>query len=102
MLGDNIRELRKRYNLTIVELAKSLGTTYSTLGMYEQNRRRPDNEMLIKIADYFSVTTDQLLGRIDFDKPVKYLKLCRKAESLNVSEEELDSLLDTLIKFKKK
>lgn len=102
MLGDNIRELRKRYHITIEELADTLNSSYSTIAMYETNKRNPDYKMLAKIADYFSVTVDQLLGRIDLDKPIKYLKICKKAESLNVSEEELDSLLDTLIKFKAK
>jgi transcriptional regulator with XRE-family HTH domain len=101
MFGDNVKELRKRYNLTIEELANSLDSNYSTFAMYESGKRHPNFEMLTKIADFFNVSTDMLLGRLEFTKPVKYLKLCRKAESLQVTEEELDSLLDTLIKFKK-
>jgi transcriptional regulator with XRE-family HTH domain len=103
MFGQNLRELRKRYNLTIEELALNLDSNYSTVAMWENKNRHPDYDMLVKIADYFNVTTDMLLGRVDMSltKPVKYLKICKKAESLGIAEEDLASLLETLIRFKK-
>jgi len=104
MLGDNIKFLRKQYNLTIRELADNLGFNYSTLGMYETGRREPNNEILCKIADYFNVTTDMLLNREQLELHIKsdYLKILRKAESLNISAEELDLILDTYLKLKGK
>jgi len=104
MLGDNIKFLRKQYNFTIRELADNLGLNYSTLGMYETGRREPNNEILCKIADYFDVTTDMLLNREELEMHIKadYIKILKKAESLNISADELDLLINTYLKLKGK
>ncbi|ALS17785.1 helix-turn-helix domain-containing protein [Clostridium butyricum] len=65
MLGDRIKELREKKNLTQSQLSKILGVSPSTIGMWEQNRRSPDNESLNKIADLFNVSIDSLFGRTD-------------------------------------
>ncbi|MEB9920614.1 helix-turn-helix transcriptional regulator [Bacillus cereus] len=64
--GNIIRDLRKQKGITQKELAQSLQLSESTIGMYERNERQPDYNTLIRIADYFKVSTDFLLGR-DFD-----------------------------------
>jgi transcriptional regulator with XRE-family HTH domain len=48
--------------MTQKQLAQRLKVSASTVGMYEHDRRSPDNEMLIKIGKVFSVSTDSLLG----------------------------------------
>lgn len=58
-----LRELREREGLTQAELSKKLNISPSTVGMWEKGYRSPDYEMLGRIADYFNVTTDYLLGR---------------------------------------
>lgn len=63
MLGDKLKALREEKNLTQANLAKLLNISPSTIGMWEQNRRSPDNEALNKIADFFNVSSDYLLGR---------------------------------------
>ena len=60
--GQKIRALRISKGLTQGALAKLLGVSPSTVGMYEQGRRKPDGNMLIKLCEVFSVTTDSLLG----------------------------------------
>ena len=45
------------------QLAKELNIGTSTLGMYETGKRSPNPEMLNKLADYFHVSVDYLLGR---------------------------------------
>lgn len=62
MLGDRIKNLRKRYNLTQKELAKKLNISEQALALYEQNRRKPNPEMLKEIANIFEVSTDYLLN----------------------------------------
>jgi transcriptional regulator with XRE-family HTH domain len=65
--GNIIRDLRKqKKGITQKELAQSLQLSESTIGMYERNERQPDYNTLIRIADYFNVSTDFLLGR-DFN-----------------------------------
>jgi transcriptional regulator with XRE-family HTH domain len=47
-------------------LADHLGISYWTISKYETDVREPDFSMLIKIADFFNVTTDYLLGRSNY------------------------------------
>jgi len=62
LLGDKIKKLRKSKNITQEELGKNIGVTTSMVGMYETNARKPSYEVLIKIAEFFSVSTDFLLN----------------------------------------
>ena len=62
MFSTRLRILRQQYGLTQSELAKQLGVSTSTIGMYEQGRREPDKDALLAIANFFNVTTDYLLG----------------------------------------
>ena len=57
------RQLRLSSNLTQNEMAEKIVISRSTIGMYETGAREPDFETLEKIADYFNVDTDFLLGR---------------------------------------
>lgn len=63
MIGDKLVELRKSKRKTQQDMADILGIVKGTYSSYEQNRRTPDNEMQIKIADYFDITLDELNGR---------------------------------------
>ncbi|MHA4128158.1 helix-turn-helix domain-containing protein [Bacillus cereus] len=61
--GNILRELRKEKKITQKDLALTLKLSESTIGMYERNERQPDYDTLNRIANYFRVTTDFLLGR---------------------------------------
>lgn len=63
MLGLRIKELRLSHSLNQVELAKRLSVTKQTISNWENNNIQPSVDMLVKIADCFSVTTDYLLDR---------------------------------------
>lgn len=60
-----LRKLRRSRNISQLKLALDLNTTQNTISRYENMERQADYEMLIKIADYFDVTIDYLLGRTD-------------------------------------
>ena len=62
MFGKKLKMLRKQVGLTQANLAKKLKISPSTIGMYEQGRREPDSEMLVKIAELFNVSVDYLIG----------------------------------------
>lgn len=62
MFGDKLKKLRETHGLSQQQLAEKLGMSPSGIGMWEQNRRQPDNETLKKIAQLFDVSTDYLLG----------------------------------------
>lgn len=63
MIGEKIRELRKKHKMTQKELAKKLKMTPSAVGMYEQNRREPKYEILEQLSEIFSVSCDYILDR---------------------------------------
>lgn len=60
---NRIRELRKEKGLTQLQFCQKLNITQSTLSGWECGRWQPDNDTLIKLAEYFSVTVDYILGR---------------------------------------
>ena len=60
-----LKELRKSQNLTLKELALRLEISYQALSNYENSNRQPDYETLIRIADFFNVSVDYLLGHTD-------------------------------------
>lgn len=63
MLGNNLKELRLSKDLTQEDLGKILNKTKNNISQYETGKREPDTETLNKIADFFDVSIDYLLGR---------------------------------------
>ena len=59
--GQKLQSLRKKCKLTQAELANKAGISTSTIGMYEQNRRQPNFQILKKICDILSTHADYLL-----------------------------------------
>lgn len=65
MLSRRIKALRLAHGLNQVELAKNLSVTKQTVSNWENNNIQPSVDMLVKLADFFSVSTDYLLCRDD-------------------------------------
>lgn len=61
MFGEMLKTLRKSRNLNQVQLAAQLSVTKQTISNWENNNILPSIDMLIKISNYFSVSTDYLL-----------------------------------------
>lgn len=59
------KQLRLACGLTQAEMAERIDISKSTISMYENGNREPDFETLEKIADFFNVDIDYLLGRTD-------------------------------------
>lgn len=62
MFGEKLKCLRENKNLLQKELGDILNVTSQTVSGWEINRTRPDYDTLVKIANYFGVTVDYLLG----------------------------------------
>ena len=60
--GTRLRNLRIDAGLTQAELAEKLCLKKSIISAYERERRKPPEATLVKLANFFSVTTDWLLG----------------------------------------
>jgi len=61
-LGERIRHLRDRQNLSQKQLALQLNISNVQLSRYESGDRTPDPEIIVHIACFFKVSTDYLLG----------------------------------------
>lgn len=62
MLSEQIKKLRTTHNISQVELAKHLCVTKQSVSNWENDNIQPSIEMLIRLADYFKVSTDYMLG----------------------------------------
>lgn len=67
-----LKELRKQKKVNQTEIAKYLNTTQVTYGRYELETCEPTIETLTKLADYYNVSLDYLVGR-DFSNDIGYL-----------------------------
>ncbi|MFR1708160.1 MAG: helix-turn-helix domain-containing protein [Clostridium sp.] len=70
-LGIRLKELRKKHGLTQKALADILLIDNSSISKYENDKAIPENELLQRIADFFSVSVDYLLGRSDIPSSTK-------------------------------
>ena len=82
MLHQRLRTLRENINLMQKEVAASLKINQVTYNRYEKGEREPDNDTLKKIADFFNVSTDYLLGRENTSKP----------NSIDITPEDIELL----------
>ncbi len=65
-----LRELRKKQKISMRDFGKLFGLAESTISLYETGKRQPDNEMLLKFANFFNVSVDYLLGNEQKEKAV--------------------------------
>lgn len=61
--GHNIRLLRRKHHMTQEQVANKLYMKRQTLSNYEIGKRIPDIYEIIKIADLFDISLDELAGR---------------------------------------
>lgn len=62
-LGEQLQKLRKESGLSQGELAKKIKVSRSTVAMWEANHRVPDLLMIQRLADFYHLRVDDLLGR---------------------------------------
>lgn len=74
MFGEQFRTLRKQKGITQHQAAEALLVSAGTVAMWEIGKRTPGHAMLLKIADYFAVSTDFLLGRMAEHTPLPLLR----------------------------
>ncbi len=66
-----LKQLRKERGVSQIKLAIDLDTSQNCISRYETGERQADYAMLIKLADYFDVSIDYLLGRTSNPKTNK-------------------------------
>lgn len=96
MLCDRFKKERLKTGLNQVEFAKIFNVTKQTVSNWESGKRKPDTEMLSKIAQYFNVSTDYLLGTdlnnrntddadlFNLKGDVKFIKKVKESEMVKI------------------
>jgi transcriptional regulator with XRE-family HTH domain len=105
-----IKELRNKKKMNQVELARILGIAPNTLSYWEREEYQPDNESLKRIAEYFNVTIDYLLGvtnkpdrvapDILKDYGVKWGSVFKNARAKGLTPDDLNKIIDIVSKSK--
>lgn len=97
MFPNRLQKLRKANNLTQSQLATALNKNHrkgesknsaSQIGNWERGERHPSYEEIRKLADFFKVSADYLIGRNE-DQSVNLQELFLSGTSLNFGEREL-------------
>ena len=88
-IGPKILELRKQKGIKQEELAAELGVTAAAVSKWENGYTLPDILMLCALADFFGVTTDELLGR---NTQVKYAVIATDLPDL---QEDIKTLVES-------
>lgn len=85
---NRIRELRENLDLRQIDVAKATGIDQKTLSNYETGKTSPDSYSLIKLADFFDVSIDYLVGRIHVELSSKK-DICNRIDTI---KKELDDI----------
>ena len=88
MFAIRLKELRAEKQISQAELAAMLNISNRTISMYEQGNSEPNVETLAKIAAYFYVSTDYLIGITNSRNPDNR----SVSDELNLSDEAVDIL----------
>lgn len=90
--AERLKYLRKTRGITQAELGKYLGYTYNAISNYENSAHQPDYFTLMKIAEYFDVSVDFLIGHDDcmerLDCIPEEIRLLQMYRNLGLEEKE--------------
>lgn len=88
-IGKRIKELRKCKHITQIELSEYLNVGQSTLANFEGGRRIIPVDIIIKLANYFNVTTDYLLGISSIPTSDSHTNTLNSSITLSEDEQKL-------------
>ena len=66
IFAERLKELREEKGITLKTLADAIGVSDIAISRWENNKRIPNIEVLVAIADYFCVSTDFLVGKSEY------------------------------------
>ncbi len=82
-IKNRIRDLREDLDLRQIDVANATGIDQKTLSNYETGKTNPDSYSIIKLADFFNVSTDYLLGysKINIKSNKDIIDILKKIET---------------------
>ena len=98
-----IKHLRQKNKITQQDLANIVGLTPTGISYWESGKAIPNIDTLEKLAQYFNVTVDYLLGKKEMSENDKRAVLFRKAEDVPKEQQDvlwdiIDSTIDAFLK----
>lgn len=101
MLAERLKTLRQKANLTQEEIAKKIGVSRPAYSYWEKGVKTPTPDKLTKIAKFYGVTTDYLLGNESEDDEFANVEMLFRTTSDGLTEEEKAVFREELIEFMK-
>ncbi len=102
---NRLKFLRTEREESLEKIAKFLHVTLQTISNYENERRDMSPETIIKLAEYFNVSTDYLLGKSDIRNPEELKKISfannKGLDTNGLSQRDIEEL-KAQIEFKRK
>lgn len=86
MFAQRLRELRRERGLTQIQLAQKFNVSNGTIGMWETGKREPDFDTTRRLAAFFHVSVDYLVGNVN--DPFFHLDMDRTLREINSYEDE--------------
>ncbi len=77
-IGEKIKQLRQQNGITQEKLAEYLNITYQSVSKWENNNALPDVTLIVPLANFFGVTTDELFDRDDRTSEAEIEALCKR------------------------
>lgn len=91
--GEKIKMLRIEKGITQEKLGNIIGVSDRVIGYYESNNRFPKDDLILKkIADYFNVSLDYLLGRTESKEFIKNIDEKLKANDIAIAANSIVDL----------
>ena len=87
-MTNRIRDLREDMDLRQSDLAEKTGIDQRTISNYETGKTLPDSDALIKLADFFGVSIDYLVGRVRYD----FYGASKRNKLIEQMQQELEEL----------
>lgn len=88
-LSDRLKLLRNEKKVMQKDIANYLNISTSAYGFYEQGKRTPTPEILSSLAEYFDVSVDYLIGRIDMKQTYN-----KNSVKIDKNEKDVEELLE--------
>lgn len=92
---NRIKQLRNEKNINQDVLARLLGLEVAGISKLETGRVPLKDEYIIKLAEYFNVSTDYLLGKTDIRNPGKQIDDVLNEAMIGMSKEDYEKLTET-------
>lgn len=107
----NLKKYRELKGLTQTAVAQDLGISRQTYNNYELGKRQADYEMLLKLAEYFDTTVENLLNKEekllehkneDCELKNAYLSLAKEAQNEGIDPDDIRLAIETIKAMRKK